>query len=213
MSPPSLLTSILRAIKDLARRWEEVAPAIQVDIDEGDDVSFRSIWEMSEAQLKRHYGGFAEAAAAVFRYAVISLKIRAWVADGPDWKRPTIHTIRTSLPPSGELIVDQEEVHRVFEFRWPGAYPPAFNAEPFPKPAKRKVGRPTGPGYALTDVRTFKRILKAQRKSGDVRTEHFWVNKFAGKPNAPDFSSNVDRLRKGLPNWLKEIGEQWRRSN
>ena len=150
--------------------------------------------------------------------------IRAWVPDGNSWKRPTPTYLQASFrKEEGEpigLYLDSHEVTSTIA-QWPDVYgrfenlkeQPSTEAEPKPPPTTRKVGRPKGPGYALADVATFKLILEAQRQSGDVRTEHFLINKFAGDPNANDFSTNVDRLRRGLPNWLVEIGEQWRCSN
>lgn len=173
-----------------------------------------------EEQAENHY---SEAHIRVWGLMTVG-ELRYWKFSGADWERPTPAELQSRIcradEPSG-LYVDGHELTVKLETRWPDELGSLDAAEmPSPNKAKstanlpkRRVGRPRGPGYTLSDVPTFKLILEAQRQGGDVRTEHFLVNQFAGDPNAPDFSSNVRRLRKGLPVWLAEIGEQWRPSN
>lgn len=227
---------ILRAIKEVARRWEiAFVPDDEAQAQAREDriIGRRPfVWGMNEAQLKGRFGTFLEASDAVFHNAVLSLKIRVWVENGAEWKRPTISTILGLLPNMSGLYVDQEELQRVFGTHWPLAFRPADHEHPWPnlttnemppsaegtpetksdlKP-KRAVGRQKGPGYNFKDVPVYETILNAQRESGDVETEHALVRRFAGNPNDPYYQTIVDRLRKGLPNWLDQNGHQWRRS-
>jgi hypothetical protein len=187
---------------------------------------------MSEAQLRRHYGSYSEAAMGIFRHAVLSLKIRVWIADGANWKRPTIQTIIQVLPPNSGLYVDQGEVQRVFAGQWPKSFPTANREPAWPTavdnastPASaaqqlplgdmvpHRVGRPKGLGYSRKDVAVFEMILDAQRQSGDVETQYALVKKFADEAEGNSYPSKVDRLRKGLPKWLAHNGHEWVRSN
>jgi hypothetical protein len=215
---------ILRAVNELACHWEELDG--EGDSLDGPDITPGSpVWDMSEAQLKRHYGSWAEASEGVFRVAVLSLKIRVWVAAGPDWRRPTIHTIRELLPPKSGLYIDQEEVRRVFGSRWPKSFSLRPSRLPLPTdlaveappvgtkreasltPVKGKPGPKKGPGYSRKDVPVFDMILSAQRESGDVETQYALVRKFA--PKDAHYNSHVERLRKGLPIWLGQNGHEW----
>lgn len=208
---------ILRAAQEIARNWETQID-IEGDSSQGPDMPEGSpVWEMSEAQLKRHYGSWTEASLGVFRVAVLSLKIRVWVASGAEWKRPTIQTIHEHLPPqSGGLYVDQEEVRRVFGNQWPSTLGSLVGELPWPNAAghasKRAIGRPRSMGYSPKDVPIFRRILEAQRESGDVESKFALVKKFADEADGTSFASKVDRLRKGLPRWLTQNGHEWVRS-
>jgi hypothetical protein len=62
-------------------------------------------------------------------------------------------------------------------------------------------------------VPVFELILEAQRRSGDVETQHSLVTRFADQAEGASLQANVDRLRKGLPIWLEKNGHKWRRSN
>lgn len=207
--------------------WYRLGTAAGLDAKRGeyqrDDGSskIRETEAISE-ELESKIGALQATAYAALMGHVIGGGMRAWIVEGENWKRPPLHVLKNRFmghDPTGVYLESQDVTSTIAQ--WPRelrlldtveeATP--TEAKTATKPPKGKVGRPRGPGYTLTDVRTFKRILKAQRKSGDVRTQHFLVNKFAGNPNDLDFSSNVDRMRKGLPNWLAEIGEQWRRSN
>jgi hypothetical protein len=223
---------ILRAAKEVARRWERQAAKEVSDSQEKAVQSPPLAWDMSEAQLKRHFGSFSEAAMGIFNHAVLSLKIRVWIADGPEWKRPTIHTIMGLLPPDSGLYVDQGEVQRVFGRQWPKAFPtvkrepawpiredPADWPESAPNESQagtivdHRAGRPKGLGYSRKDVSIFEVILDAQRLSGDVETQYSLVKRYADEADGTSYPSKVDRLRKGLPKWLEHNGHQWVRSN
>ena len=223
---------ILRASEELARSWEAQA-ALESDDLEGQDMQTRPlVWNMTEAQLKRHYGCYSEAAMGIFRYAVLSLKIRVWIADGANWKRPTIHTILEILPPNSGLYIDQGEVQRVFGRQWPKAFPTADRESAWPTavdharsptsvPEQSRtvatlhhpVGRPKGLGYSRKDVSIFEMILDVQRQSGDLETQYGLVRKFADQAEGTSYESKVDRLRKGLRKWLEQNGHEWIRSN
>jgi hypothetical protein len=216
---PSDPVPINRAIRELVSRWESEATS------DGEIVAEQPnalIWEMSKGQLEKRFGSFRDAAVSLFRHAIVSQKVKVWVEDGPDWKRPTLHTIMRRLPPLSGLYVDRGELTQVFNRQWPNAFPDRTahqNRQPMApadhevmEKAPRNRGRPKGLGYSLKDVPVYELILKAQRDSGDVESQHALVKRFAGEATGPSFETNVDRLRKGLPNWLDQNGVEWRRS-
>jgi hypothetical protein len=216
---PSDPVPLNRAIRELASRWETDANSAgdtRAEIEQPNTL----IWEMSKAQLERHFGSFADAALHLFRHAIVSQKIRVWVENGPDWKRPTLHTIMRHLPPESGLYADRREMAEAFNRQWAGAFPDRKASVTEPRSADRrgdqsdlraptKRGRPRTDGYSRKDVPIFEKILKAQRESGDVHNPHALIVKFAEEADGNSFQAKVDRLRKALPRWLEKNGFEW----
>jgi hypothetical protein len=211
---PSDPVPLNRAVRELATKWE-AHPASGEEMSAGHEEQANAlIWEMSKAQLDRHFGSSADAALHLFRHAIVSQKIRVWVENGPDWKRPTLHTILRHLPPASGLYADRREVSRVFNRQWPGIYPDSNEIAPEGQSAKlqlpaKKRGRPRGVGFSLKDVPIFQKMLKTQRESGDVHSQHALIVRFANEAEGNSFQAKVDRLRKALPRWLEKNGIEW----
>lgn len=150
---------------------------------------------------------------------IIVEEVRAWVSEGEHWKRPTQQALQHRMMKAPDepwgLYVDRQQLAAVAAARWPEEFAAEQSSAPTLKTGRkrREVGRPRGPGYALKDVPVFKLILKAQRLSGDVESQHGLVTKFADKAKGASPQANVDRLRRGLPRWLEENGHEWKRSN
>lgn len=89
----------------------------------------------------------------------IVLELKAWIAEGPDWKRPTYEDLRDRISrrndePSG-VFLDRQEVSAVMATRWPEEFGRIESTATRDDVSHRtsKRGRPPGSGtYAKPDA-------------------------------------------------------------
>ena len=130
-------------------------------------------------------------------------ELRAWKAEGEDWKRPTEHVLRTSLTRANDehsgLYIDRQEFAALTSARWPeefGGIHSAAEATNDPRPRRDvKRGRPPRIGSYEKDDAPLLIEMDELIQKGKARSPNAAAREVADRAVGASFDSKVKRLR------------------